>query len=134
MSDLHSRRMLALQLDQDEIARLDPITFGELQWLCVLCEDRDRCEASLADDFVDVAWRGLLSERRHADCARRIALVSNCSGLIAGAGGGWAETLAAACSLPRVRGVGEGGKQQNSSLQFMRGIVSPSSKIFSSVG
>jgi hypothetical protein len=31
MSDLLSRRMLALQLDQDEIARLDPITFGELQ-------------------------------------------------------------------------------------------------------
>jgi len=33
--------------------------------------------------------------------------------------------------------VGEGwggGKQQNPSLQFMRGIVSPSSKIFSSVG
>ena len=57
MSDLLSRRMLALQLDQDEIARLDPITFGELQWLCVLCEDRDRCEAGLADDFADVAWR-----------------------------------------------------------------------------
>jgi hypothetical protein len=75
----------------------------------------------------------LLSERRHADCARRIALVSNCSDLIAGAGGGWAETLAAACSLPLV-GEGWGGKQQNPSLQFMRGIVSPSSKIFSSVG
>jgi hypothetical protein len=57
MSDLLSRRMLALQLDQDEIARLDPITFGKLQWLCVLCEDRDRCEAGLADDFADVPWR-----------------------------------------------------------------------------
>ena len=57
MSELLSRRMLALQLDQDEIARLDHITFGELQWLCVLCEDRDRCEAGLADDFADVAWR-----------------------------------------------------------------------------
>lgn len=57
MSDLLSRRMQALELDQDEIARIEPVTFGELQWLCVLCEDRDRCEAGLADDFADVGWR-----------------------------------------------------------------------------
>ena len=108
MSDLLSRRMLALQLDQDEIARLDPITFGELQWLCVLCEDRDRCEAGPGGRFRRRGVARLLSERRHAECTRRIALVSNCSGLIAGAGGGWARTLAAACSLPPV-GEGCGG-------------------------
>jgi hypothetical protein len=56
MSDLLSRRMLALRLDRDEIARLEPVTFGELQWLCVLCEDREQCGAGLADDFADVAW------------------------------------------------------------------------------
>lgn len=57
MSDLLSRRLLALQLDEDEIARLEPVTFGKLQWRCVFCEDREECEAGLADDFADVAWR-----------------------------------------------------------------------------
>jgi hypothetical protein len=56
MSDLLSRRMLVLQLDQDEIARLEPVIFGKLQWHCVFCEDREECEAGLADDFADVAW------------------------------------------------------------------------------
>lgn len=56
MPDLLSRRMLVLQLDQDEIARLEPVTFGELQWRCLFCEDREECEAGLADDFADVAW------------------------------------------------------------------------------
>jgi hypothetical protein len=56
MPDLLSRRMLALQLDQDEIVRIDPVTFGELQWRCALCQDREQCEAGLADDFADVAW------------------------------------------------------------------------------
>jgi hypothetical protein len=57
MSDLLSRRMLALRLDQDEIARLEPVMFGELQWRCLFCEEREECEAGLADDFADVAWR-----------------------------------------------------------------------------
>jgi hypothetical protein len=57
MSDLLSRRMRVLRLDRHEIARLEPVTYGELQWRCVLCQDRDRCEAGLADDFADVAWR-----------------------------------------------------------------------------
>jgi hypothetical protein len=56
MSDLLSRRMLFLRLDQDEIARLEPVTFGELQWRCLFCEDREECAAGLADDFADVAW------------------------------------------------------------------------------
>jgi hypothetical protein len=57
MPDLLSRRMLALQLDWDEIARIEPVTFGELQWLCVFCRNREQCEVGLADDFADVAWR-----------------------------------------------------------------------------
>ncbi len=56
MSDLLFRRMRALQLDREEIARLEPVTFGELQWLCLFCADRERCEVGLADDFADVAW------------------------------------------------------------------------------
>lgn len=57
MADLLSRRMRALQLDKDEIVRLEPVTFGELQTLCAHCEGRERCEVALADDFADVAWR-----------------------------------------------------------------------------
>jgi hypothetical protein len=56
MSDLLSRRILALQLDKDEIARIEPVTFSELQRLCALCESREQCEVDLADDFADVAW------------------------------------------------------------------------------
>ena len=57
MFDLLSRRMLVLALDRREIVRLEPVTFRELQWRCAHCEDRDRCEVGLADDFADVAWR-----------------------------------------------------------------------------
>ena len=57
MYDLLSRRMRVLRLDRHEIVRLEPVTLGELRRRCALCEDRDRCEAGLADDFADVAWR-----------------------------------------------------------------------------
>jgi hypothetical protein len=56
MSEILSRRMLALQLDKDEIARVEPATFRELQRLCASCESREQCEMGLADDFADVAW------------------------------------------------------------------------------
>ena len=56
MSELLARRMLALQLDKDEIARVEPITLRELQKLCASCESREQCEIGLADDFADVAW------------------------------------------------------------------------------
>jgi hypothetical protein len=57
MPELLSRRMLALELDWDEIVRIEPGAFGELQRRCARCEDREQCEAGLADDFADVAWR-----------------------------------------------------------------------------
>jgi hypothetical protein len=56
MSELLARRMLALQLDKDEIARVEPVTLRELQKLCASCESREQCEIGLADDFADVAW------------------------------------------------------------------------------
>ena len=56
MSELLARRMLALQLDKDEIARVEPVTLRELQKLCVSCESREQCEIGLADDFADVTW------------------------------------------------------------------------------
>ena len=56
MSDLLSRRMLAHQLEKDEIARIEPVVFETLQKLCTSCESREECELGLADDFADVAW------------------------------------------------------------------------------
>lgn len=56
MPELLSGRMLALQLDQDEIARVEPDAFRELQRLCASCESREQCEIGLADDFADVTW------------------------------------------------------------------------------
>ena len=66
MSDLLFRRMLELQLDKDEIARVEPVTFHELQRLCASCESRERCELGLADDFADVEW--------HAYCPNAASL------------------------------------------------------------
>jgi hypothetical protein len=56
MPELLSRRMLGLQLDKDEVARLESTTFRELQERCASCESREECELGLADDFADVAW------------------------------------------------------------------------------
>lgn len=56
MSDLLARRMLALQLDQNEIVRIEPVTFCQLRSRCAQCEAREQCELGLADDFADVAW------------------------------------------------------------------------------
>jgi hypothetical protein len=56
MPELLSRRVRAFQLDKNEIARVEPIAFGELQRRCASCESREECELGLADDFADVAW------------------------------------------------------------------------------
>jgi hypothetical protein len=56
MPELLSRRVLALQLDKNEIARVEPDTLRELQRRCALCESQEECELGLADDFADVGW------------------------------------------------------------------------------
>ena len=56
MPELLSRRGVALQLDKNEIARIEPDTLREPQRRCALCESREECELGLADDFADVAW------------------------------------------------------------------------------
>jgi hypothetical protein len=58
MVDLLLRRMLASQLNKDEIARIEPTTLRSLQMLCARCGNREECELGLADDFCDVGWEG----------------------------------------------------------------------------
>jgi len=58
--DLLRRRMMALRLEPDGIARAEPATFAELHRLCTGCESRGRCALDLTDQSIDPAsgdWR-----------------------------------------------------------------------------
>jgi hypothetical protein len=56
-TDLLERRMEALCLEPNEVARIEPLTFRELQQRCVKCEKRGQCALDLADKFADPAWQ-----------------------------------------------------------------------------
>src|SRR5215471_15253597 len=54
------RRMAALQVDRDELASNDPLLFRELQGLCALCRDKERCVLEFAqrsDGAGNQSWR-----------------------------------------------------------------------------
>jgi hypothetical protein len=51
------RRMAALRVDPDELARSEPAAFQELQRLCATCDSRGRCALDLADESTDPAWQ-----------------------------------------------------------------------------
>lgn len=51
------RRLLALALDPDEIARLEPALFRDLHWRCTLCESKGECAVDLAGDAVESSDR-----------------------------------------------------------------------------
>jgi hypothetical protein len=54
------RRMAALQIDRDELASDDPLLFRELQGLCALCRDKERCVLEFAqesDGTGNQSWR-----------------------------------------------------------------------------
>jgi hypothetical protein len=54
------RRMAALGLEPDEVARLEPRVFRGLSWRCMSCESPGQCAWDLADDFPLTAsqeWR-----------------------------------------------------------------------------
>ena len=50
------RRMTALNLDRDEVSRIDPSIFEELKTNCALCDSRRRCIRDLARDASDPVW------------------------------------------------------------------------------
>jgi Family of unknown function (DUF6455) len=51
------RRMAALDLDQNEVARTERATFQDLQRVCTMCECHKRCARDLARDPHDPAWK-----------------------------------------------------------------------------
>ena len=56
-SELLARRMVALDLDCKEVARLMPETLHDLQRLCTLCTKRRRCAHDLGRDPSDPRWK-----------------------------------------------------------------------------
>jgi len=56
-AELLMRRMVALDLDRNEVARIEPRAFQDLQRVCVMCEHHRRCERDFARDTADEAWK-----------------------------------------------------------------------------
>ena len=56
-AQLLPRRMEALELDQDKLARDDPSTVRELVERCTTCESPEQCEWDLRQDPANRAWQ-----------------------------------------------------------------------------
>jgi hypothetical protein len=56
-ADLLCRRMEVLDLDQDEVARVERATFQDLQRVCSMCDCTKRCARDLARDPADPVWK-----------------------------------------------------------------------------
>lgn len=56
-AQLLPRRMAALDLDQDKLARVEPLTVRELVERCTTCESPERCEWDLREDPANPAWQ-----------------------------------------------------------------------------
>ncbi len=65
------RRMAAVGLDQDKLARAEPLTMRELIERCTTCESPERCEWDLREDPANPAWQAYCP-----NAARLIALAS----------------------------------------------------------
>ena len=47
-ADLLKRMLVALRVDPKVLADIDPLVMRELQWLCITCDNKKRCERELA--------------------------------------------------------------------------------------
>ena len=56
-ADLLPRRMAALDLDTNEVARVEPRAYQDLQRVCSMCECHRRCARDFARDSAIPAWR-----------------------------------------------------------------------------
>ena len=56
-ADLLLRRMTALDLDRNEIARIEPQTVQDMQRVCIMCEHHRRCAQDFARDSANDAWK-----------------------------------------------------------------------------
>lgn len=56
-ADLLQHRMEALDLDPNEVARIEPQTLHDLQRVCTMCKSHRRCARDLAEHANDPAWK-----------------------------------------------------------------------------
>ena len=56
-ADLLGRRMDVLDLDENEVARVERATFQDLQRVCSMCDCKKRCARDLAHNPADPAWK-----------------------------------------------------------------------------
>lgn len=56
-ADLLLQRMAALDLDRDEVARVQPRALQDLQRVCIMCDGHRRCARDLARDLGTAAWK-----------------------------------------------------------------------------
>ena len=56
-ADLLGRRMQMLDLDENEVARVERATFQDLQRVCSMCDCKKRCTRDLARDGADPVWK-----------------------------------------------------------------------------
>jgi hypothetical protein len=47
-ANLLKRMLIALHVDRQIIADMDPLVMREMQWLCITCSNKNRCEHELA--------------------------------------------------------------------------------------
>ena len=73
---LMPRRMMALGIDPDEVARVEPAVFHDLHARCTLCDSPGRCAWDLAGDM-DEAWKDD-PDAWHAYCPNVELLLALC--------------------------------------------------------
>jgi hypothetical protein len=66
------RRMAALGLDADTVARFDPDTFGSLRTSCATCKDHERCRCDLTQDYANPVWQEYCPNRATLRALRRL--------------------------------------------------------------
>jgi hypothetical protein len=66
------RRMAALGLDADTVARFDPDTFGSLRTSCATCKHHERCRWDLTQDYANPVWQEYCPNRATLRALRRL--------------------------------------------------------------
>jgi len=65
-ADLLKRMLLALHVDPQIIADLNPLVMREMQWLCITCSSKNRCQHELT--------RGTALDNFHEFCPNAVSI------------------------------------------------------------
>lgn len=65
-ANLLKRMLMALHVDRQIIADMDPLVMREMQWLCITCGNKNRCKHELA--------KGTATENFHEFCPNAVSI------------------------------------------------------------